>query len=654
MGQARIICLVGHSGCGKTTLAAALMQKAGVKDSIELDASQEEKERGYTIDMGFGTFETGGVKITLLDTPGGDEFVEEMYKGVGVADLTLLVVSAEKAVEVVAERAWEITGATKRPTAILVNQMDKENADFLAAVESMREHFEGKLVPIEVPIREGGAFSGVVDLVANRAVRFADKSNVEIPADLADAAAEARSQLIEEASTFNDELMMKFLEDEPITDAEVASAMADGVAAGELVPVLCSSATEGKGLDTLMKAFVDLSVESGGAAGGQVRAVAFNLSSDPYLGRLTYVKVLEGTLKESTSLVNVGTGAKAEVRDIYALEGTKQKRIPQAEPGHVVALGKLEDVAVGATIAAGAEAAAFEMPEFPKPVYSRAIVPKTQADVEKMSEAIRDVAGTKATIDVRRDPVTKEMVVHGMGDIHLSVFIERLKNRHNVNLETHQPKIPYKETIRKKAEAKYRHKKQSGGRGQFGECVLRLEPFDGGYQFLDEIKGAAIPGQYIPGVEKGVLEAMEEGNLAKYPVTNVSVAVFDGSYHPVDSSELAFKLAARNAFRAAFDQANPCLLEPVMSVEVRVPEEYTGDIISDLNGRRGRILGMDPAGKITTVRAEVPLIEMLSYALDLKSRTQGRATFQMDFSKYSQVPGNLQDKIVAQAQTDEE
>lgn len=655
MGQARSICLVGHSGCGKTTLAIALMKKAGVKDPIELDASHEEKERKYTIDMGFGTYSADGVTVTLLDTPGSDEFVEEMYKGVPVADLTLLVVNAEKAVEVVTERAWEITGGAKRPLAILVNQMDRENANFAQALESMREHFEGKLLPIQLPIRDGGDFSGIVDLVGNRAVLFADKSKKEIPAELAEEAEEARSQLIEEVSTLNDELMMRFLEDEPISDEELASTLAKGVASGELIPVLCSSASEEKGLDLLSKMFVSLTADGRGNPAGPTRAVVFNLSTDPYLGRLTYVRVLDGKLQEGKHLVDVSSGSRVDVRDLYALEGTKQKRVPEAESGQIVAMGKLDDIPLRTTIAASQEVEAFEMPEFPKPVYSRAIVPKSQADVEKMSEALRDVAGTKATIEVDRDPVTREMIVHGMGDIHLSVFIERLKNRHNVTLETHQPRIPYKETIRKKAEAKYRHKKQTGGRGQFGEVELRIEPYsDGdGYQFLDQIKGASIPGQYIPGVEKGVLEAMEEGNLAKYPVTNVSVAVFDGSYHPVDSSELAFKLAARHAFRDAFDQASPCLLEPVMTVEVRVPEEYTGDIISDLNGRRGRILGMDPAGKVTVVHAVAPLIEMQSYALDLKSRTQGRATFQMDFLKYSQVPGNVQDKIIAQAQPEE-
>jgi len=382
----------------------------------------------------------------------------------------------------------------------------------------------------------------------------------------------------------------------------------------------------------------------------------FCLSNDPYLGRLSFVRVIDGTLQEGKALIDVGTGHKVDVRDLYAFEGTTQKRVPNASSGQIVAIGKAEDLALGATIATNQGAEPYPIPEFPKPVYSQAIVPKSQSDVEKMSEALREISTTKATIRVDRDPVTKEMLIHGMGDIHLSVFLERVKNRYNVSLETHRPSIPYKETIRKKAEAKYRHKKQTGGRGQFGEVVLRVEPFngEGGYRFLDEIKGASIPGQYIPGVEKGVVEAMEEGNLAKFPVTNISVAVFDGSFHPVDSSELAFKLAARHAFRDAYDKAQPVLLEPVMSVQVRTPEEFTGDIISDLNGRRGRILGMEPAGKVTTIRAVVPLAEVQSYALDLKSRTQGRATFQMEPAEYQAVPGNLQERIIAQAKQDEE
>ncbi len=653
MGQVRNICLVGHSGCGKTTLAAALMTKAGVKD-LTFDSSQEEKDRGYTIDMTVGTFKVKDILITLLDTPGGDEFVEEMYKGVPVADLTLIVLNAEKGVEVATERAWEITGVAKRPTAILINQMDRENAKFDAALASVRDHFDGKFVPLQVPIREDGAFVGVVDLLENQAVYFGDKSKKDIPADLVDSVEEARSILIEEVSSFDDELMMKFLEEEPITPHELATTLSVGLAAGELVPVLCSSATEGKGLDVLLHTIIEAVEQKVGKPDGATRAVAFNLSSDPYLGRLAVVKVLDGTIQEGKPLYDVSTGTKIDIRDIYAFEGTKQHRVSTAEAGQIVALGKANDVVLAATIGAEKGLEAFEMIEFPKPVYSRAINPKTQADVEKMSEALREIVTTKATVIVGRDPVTKEMIMEGMGDIHLTLIIERLKNRYNVSLDTLRPTIPYKETIRKMAEAKYRHKKQSGGRGQFGEVELMIEPFEGGYQFVDKIKGASIPGQYIPGVEKGVAEAMEEGNLAKFPVTNVSVTVFDGSYHPVDSSELAFKMAGRHAFRDAFDNANPCLLEPVMHVSVRVPEEYTGDIISDMNGRRGRILGMEPEGKATVIRAEAPLSEMQSYSLDLKSRTQGRATFQMTFSKYQPVPGNIQEKVIAQAKQEEE
>ena len=655
MGQPRNICLVGHSGCGKTTLTAALMKRAGVKEQLALDASQEEKDRGHTIDLCLATYTAKDLSVTLLDTPGGDEFIEEMYKCVAVADLTFVVVGADRGVEVVTERAWEITGNAKRPTAVLINQMDKENAKFDDALASLRDHFDGKFIPLQLPIREGSDFVGLVDLVANKAVYFADKGKSEIPAELAAACEEARGILLEEVSTFDDELMMKFLEDEEITADEAAGALSGAVARGELVPVLCASAVEGKGLDQLMAAFGALAATSGDPL-GPCRAVVFNLSNDPYLGRLSYVRVIDGTLQEGKPLIEVGTGQKVDVRDLYAFEGTTQKRVPKASCGQIVAIGKAGNLTLGTTIATDQTAEACPVPEFPKPIYSQAIEPRSQSDVEKMSEALREISTTKATLQVDRDPVTKEMLIHGMGDIHLTVFLERLKNQYNVSLETHRPSVPYKETIRKKAEAKYRHKKQTGGRGQFGEVVLRIEPFtgEGGYQFLNEIKGASIPGQYIPGVEKGVIEAMAEGNLAKYPVTNVSVAVFDGSFHPVDSSELAFKLAARHAFRDAFDRAQPALIEPVMTVEVRAPEEFTGDIISDLNGRRGRILGMEPIGKMTTIRAEVPLAEMQSYALDLKSRTQGRATFQMKPAQYQLVPGNLQDRIISQAQQEEE
>lgn len=665
MGQARNICLVGHAGSGKTVLATSLLKKGGVKDPIVLDTSQEEKNHGYSIDMAFGSYAMKGTQITLLDTPGGNEFIEEMYKAVSISDLSLIVINGEKGIEVMAERAWEITGAAQRPTAVFVNHLDKEGVDFAAIITSLREQFDGKFVPIDLPIREGGVFVGVVDLLANRAFYFADKSKKDIPADLQPAVEEWRAFLLEEVSTLDDELMMKFLEEEEITTAEISSTLTKGVAGGTLVPVFWGAASEDKGIDRLMDAFINLvpgydnagnAGDAGDAGNLPCKAVVFNLAVDPYLGRLAYAKVIQGTLKGGGTCYVLPDGHhKVDIRDLYTFDGTKQKSVPEAAAGTIVAIGKVEDLPLGSTISAKADEESFPFLPFPQPVYSRMILPKSQSDVEKMSEALKEICSTKATVKFGRDPVTKERLLWGMGDIHLSIVIERLKNRYNVALETQRPHIPYKETIRKKATARYRHKKQSGGRGQFGEVVVRLEPLKGeDFQFLNEIKGASIPGQYIPGVEKGIIEAMEQGNLAKYPVTHVAAAVFDGKFHPVDSSELAFKLAARNAFRIAFDDANPCLLEPVMTVEVRVPEDHTGDVISDMNGRRGRILGMEPEGRMTIVYAEVPLVEMQSYALDLKSLTQARATFQMELLKYQPVPANLQEKIISQTEEESE
>ena len=655
MGQRKNICFIGHSGAGKSTLVTALLRKSGIKEEIVLDSSDEEKAHGYSIDMGIGTCTWNGEKITMLDTPGGDEFIEEMYKAIPVADLSVLTVNGEKGIEVTTERGWELSGGKQLPTIVFVNHMDKENANFDDVVSSLRNQLEGKFIPIQVPIRQEKEFVGVVDVIANRALYFDDERKKTVPADLQQDVSELRNSLIEEIASIDDELMLKFLEDEEISVSELSAGLRKGVADGAVTPIVCGVASQDKGIRALMNALVDLAPESKENKEGPCSAIVFNLSTDPYLGRLNYVRILQGILKEGETYYDISRNEKIEIRDLHTFEGTKQLPATQGESGEIVAIGKLKDLRVGTTIASEKDTAPFLLADFPKPVYSRTIVPKSQADVGKMSSAMRELTTSKVTLRLERDTVTKEMILWGMGSIQLSVFISRLKNRFNVSLDTRRPAIPYKETITKKATARYRHKKQSGGRGQFGEVELRIEPTQRGkgFEFVDEIKGASIPGQYIPGVEKGVVEAMVEGNLAKYPVTDVLVAVYDGSFHPVDSSELAFKLAARNAFREAMDQAQPCLLEPVMSLEVRIPDEYTGDVISDLNGRRGKILGMDPVGRATVVRAEVPLIDSQSYALDLKSISQGRATFQMQFLKYHQVPANLQEKIISKSKETE-
>jgi elongation factor G len=654
MGQKKNICFIGHSGAGKSTLVTALLRKSGIREEIVLDSSDEEKAHGYSIDMGIGACTWNGERITMLDTPGGDEFIEEMYKAIPVADLSVLTVNAEKGIEVTTERAWELSGGKQLPTIVFLNHMDKENANFDDLVSSLRNQLEGKFIPIQIPIRQEKEFVGVVDVIANRAVYF-DESKKTVPADLQKDVSELRNSLIEEIASIDDELMLKFLEDEEISVSELSAGLRKGVADGAMTPILCGAASQDKGIRPLMDALVDLAPGTKENKEGPCSAIVFNLSTDPYLGRLNYVRILQGILKEGETYYDISRKEKIEIRDLHTFDGTKQSPATQGESGEIVAIGKLEDLRIGTTIASEKDTAPFLLADFPKPVYSRTIVPKSQADVGKMSSALRELTTSKVTLRLERDAVTKEMILWGMGSIQLSVFISRLKNRFNVSLDTRLPAIPYKETITKKATAKYRHKKQSGGRGQFGEVELRIEPTrrGKGFEFVDEIKGASIPGQYIPGVEKGVVEAMIEGNLAKYPVTDVVVAVYDGSFHPVDSSELAFKLAARNAFREAMDQAQPCLLEPLMSLEVRIPDEYTGDVISDLNGRRGKILGMDPVGRATIVRAEVPLIDSQSYALDLKSITQGRATFQMEFLKYHQVPANLQEKIISKSKETE-
>lgn len=655
MGQKKNICFIGHSGAGKSTLVTALLRKSGIKEEIVLDSSDEEKTHGYSIDMGIGACTWNGERITMLDTPGGDEFIEEMYKAIPVADLSVLTVNGEKGIEVTTERGWELSGGKQLPTIVFVNHMDKENADFDDLVSSLRDQLEGKFIPIQIPIRQEKEFVGVVDVIANRAIYFDDKSKKTVPADLQKDVSELRNSLIEEIASIDDELMLKFLEDEEISVSELFAGLRKGVADGTVTPILFGAASQDKGIRPLMDALVDLAPGTKENKEGPCSAIVFNLSTDPYLGRLNYVRILQGSLKEGETYYDISRKEKIEIRDLHTFDGTKQLPATQGESGEIVAIGKLENLRVGTTIASEKDTAPFPLADFPKPVYSRTIVPKSQADVGKMSSAVKELTTSKVTVRLERDAVTKEMILWGMGSIQLSVFISRLKNRFNVSLDTRRPAIPYKETITKRATAKYRHKKQSGGRGQFGEVELRIEPTQRGkgFEFVDEIKGASIPGQYIPGVEKGVVEAMTEGNLAKYPVTDVLVAVYDGSFHPVDSSELAFRLAARNAFREAMDQAQPCLLEPLMSLEVRIPDEYTGDVISDLNGRRGKILGMEPVGRATIVRAEIPLIDSQSYALDLKSISQGRATFQMQFLKYHQVPANLQEKIIIKSKETE-
>jgi len=641
MGEIRNICLVGHSGGGKTALAEAILKRGGTE--AKFDSSPEAKARGISIDLGLGYYRQGDKLINIIDTPGFGEFMEELYKGIGVAETAVLVLNAEKGVEVQTKRAGEIIADWAKPALAFINKMDLPNADFQKALDKLRE-LGGNFVPLQLPIRENGSFVGIVDLIALRAIYFNNNNKNkrgeagEIPASLQAQVTFERERLLESLAETSDELMQKFLEGQEIKVEEIKAALKEGVKRRVLTPVLCGSATADLGIDLFIAALLEISpsfAEINPTAGDRLSSLVFNLTSDQYLGRLAFVKLYGGTLAEGDMIINLSKGAKERIRDIYRVLGDKQEKVRQAGAGEIVALAKLEAAALGDTLAASEDAPKLEFVEFPKPAFSRALEPLTQADEEKMSTALRELASTKATISISRDDVTKETILSGMGDTHLAVFAERLKNRFGVSVKMNRPRIPYKETIQKVATGQYRHKKQTGGRGQYGEVHLRVEPLPrgAGFEFVDEIKGGVIPNQFMPGVEKGVIEALQTGVLAGYPIVDVRVAAYYGSHHPVDSSEIAFKIAAARALTLAVQNASPVLLEPIMKLTIWAPQEFTGDIISSLNGKRGRILGME----LEKIEAEAPLSEILDYALELKSLTQGQATFQMEFLKYQPV-----------------
>ncbi|MDD2912616.1 MAG: elongation factor G [Candidatus Bipolaricaulis anaerobius] len=644
MRQAHSVCFVGHSGSGKTALAEAMLRAAGTTGEVALDRTPEEKSRKQSIDLSIGSCTWHGKRMDLLVTPGLGEFIEEIYKGVDAADIVVLVVNAEKPVEVVTEQAWEIRRAARRPAIVFVNMLDKPLADPDAALAAVRSSLDGAFVPLELAVREGDTFVGVVDVLTGAPT----SGQFAVTAEIKARAEELRAELVEEAATCDDALLEKVLADETPSREEILAAVRSGMLSGRLVPVLFGSVPSGHGVPELLDALHLLSPD--GAEGAGTRLRVFSLSLDPYLGRLAYVKVMSGEVRDGDTLFNLATKDKVQVRDVYAFNGAKLEKAGHAVEGSIAALGKLEGIELGATLAADATAASEPPIPFPKPVFIRAIAAKSQAEEEKVSSALRDLVTTKATLTFQRDPVTKEGLVSGMGDVQLDVLAERLRNKYGVEVHYKVPKVPYRETIRKTASAMYRHKKQTGGHGQFGEVHLRIEPLPrgAGFEFVDEIKGGVIPQQFIPGVEKGVREALEEGVLVGFPVVDVRAAVYYGTYHEVDSSELSFKIAARTAFKLAAENADPTLLEPIMSLTVTAPDTFTGDIISDITSRRGRILGMEAGGGRTTIRVEVPMAETLSYALDLKALTQGRATFQMAFARYDFVPAQLQERLLGQ------
>ncbi len=681
----RNIGLVSHSGAGKTTMAEAMMHRAGAtsrmgrvddRNSI-LDFEAEERERQVSISTALAPFEWKESKVNVLDTPGYFDFVGEVKAALRASDSALVVVEAVSGVEVGTELTWGYANDYGLPKAVFVNKLERENADFFKVLSELREAFSETIVPLYLPIGSEKDFSGLVDLLGKRALAFSDDGSVadgDIPEDMTDLAEEYREELIDAIAERDDELLMMYLEGEELDVDALRLVLRDAVCSGDVVPVLCGSAFTGIGISTLMDFLVDncpapsdtQPVEGTAPNSEEVKSrepsteepfsgIVFKTLADPYVGKMTIFRVISGRVKSDTSVMNASRSESESLGQLMVLRGNGQESIEETVAGDIVAVAKLQHTVTGDTLADSSDPIVYRPIAFPTPIYSVAVEPEARGDEDKIGSGLSRLAEEDPTFRVERNPETNEHILSGMGDAHVAVITERLKRKFGVGVVTKAPKIAYRETVRETATAHYRHKKQSGGRGQFGEVDIRVDPFpDGDFEFLDEIFGGAVPNQFIPAVEKGIRESMVAGPIAGYPVIGVKVALYDGGYHPVDSSEMAFKTAASMAFKQAFMSAEPALLEPIYDVEVRVPDSYMGDVIGDLNRKRGKITGMEPEGRMQVIRAKVPAAEMARYAIDLRSITQGRGTYSTEFSSYEQVPANIQEKIAEAAAEDEE
>jgi elongation factor G len=659
----RNVAVIAHGGAGKTSLVDAALYDAGAgarqgkvdEGSSVSDYDPDEQKRRMSINLTPLPLEWRNAKITFLDTPGYADFVGEVMAGLRVADAALLVVSAEKGVEVGAELAWGYADQHDLPRLVFVNKLDRENTTYDRALDSLRAHFGNKVAPLTVPIGQAAGFSGVVDLVSGKAYSYAaDKmSEREVPAEMREAIAQYRDKLVEVAVEADDDLMNKYLEGEEISSDELRRAVRTAVASGALAPVLAGSAAKNIGVQNLLDAVTDYLPSAAERPGvdpdGPPCAFVFKTIVDPQKGTYSYFRVYSGDLKSDAHVFNVDTATDERLGQILMMRGKAQEPVPEAHAGDIGAVVKLSKTHTGNTL--GAKDCPKQEPiHVPEPAYTAAVYPKTQSDLDKMGAALARLGEEDPSLHISRDPETAETLVAGMGESHIDIALERMQRRFGVDVLKRERRVPYRETIRKKARAEGRHKKQTGGHGQFGDVWLEVEPLpdaEKDYVFENKIVGGVVPREYVPGVEKGVAESLREGFLAGYPMVHVRVALVDGKYHDVDSSSQAFEIAARLGMKEAVALANPTLLEPIMTVTIIAPDDHMGDISSDLNTKRARILGMEPAENgMQRISAQVPMAEMLRYATDLRSITQGRAHFSMEVAGYEEVPANVQQGII--------
>jgi elongation factor G len=669
--QIRNVALISHVGAGKTSFVDAALYDSGAvtrqgrvdEGSSISDYDPDELKRHMSLNVKVLPVEWKNHKINFIDTPGYADFVGEVKAGLRVADSALVVVTAEKGVEVGTELTWQYADERHLPRMVLINKLDRENTSFDQALESLRNHFGIKVVPLQLPIGEQAAFRGVVDLVSQKAYTFEGGNKVQeiaVPADLKERISTFRTQLIESAVESDDTLMEKFLEDEELSDEEIVSVVKKGTHSGQLIPVLCAAASKNIGVQTALDAIVEYlpspleTLPEDAQDFGDTLSLFVFKTAAAQVGTVSTFRVYSGTLKSDTHAYNVRTRADERMAQLVTPRGKTQESVAEIPAGDIGAVAKLSNTHAGDTLVGSKDVTDALAPiNFPDPCYTVAVFPKSQADLDKMSNALSRAAEEDRTLRVTRDPETAEVLMSGMGESHIQIVIEGIKRKYGVDLEVRDPRISYRETIRKKARANGRHKRQSGGHGQFGDVWLEIEPLprDGEETFVfeDKIVGGVVPGQYIPGVEKGVRDSLKRGFISGNPMVYIKVALVDGKYHPVDSSAQSFEIAASLGMQEAVPQASPTILEPIMTVTITVPENNMGDVMSDINTKRGRVLGMASVGNgMQQITANVPQAEMLHYATDLRSITQGRGSFTMEFYQYEEVPANIQQELIAQ------
>lgn len=681
----RNICFLSHGGAGKTTLTEAMLFSSGAvkrmgkvpEGNTVSDYDQEETKRNISISTSIAPCEWKDHKINVIDTPGYFDFVGEVMEGTRVSDGAVILVSAKGGIQVGTEKSWDYADKENIPRMFYISKMDEENADFDTTLQQLKDSFGNGVVAFQLPIIENDKFIGFVDVLNMTAKKFENDSmvDIEIPDSLTDSVNEIKEALNEAIAENDEELMEKFFEGEEFTPEEVKKGLSLGLSDGSLVPVFCGSAFNNQGVESLMDAIINLMpspvekdmIEAKKAGSEDVvelkvspdeslSALVFKTIADPFVGRISLFRVYSGTMKSDTTVYNSTAEKNEKVSQLFCLKGKEKINTEKVITGDIGAIAKLQATSTNDTLCEQKNPVELKKIEFPEPAISMAVEPKTKGDEEKISSGLQKIRDEDPTFDVYTNKETKQTLISGVGEQHLDVIISKLKSKFNVSVDLKNPTVPYRETIRKKVKVEGKHKKQSGGHGQYGHVFIEFEPGnEEDLEFEEKIYGGAVPRQYFAAVEKGLRESIQYGVLAGYPVVNLKAVLVDGSYHPVDSSEMAFKVAASLAYKKGMTEAGPVLLEPIVHVEVYVPDNYMGDIIGDLNKRRGKILGMNPhKGGIQQVVAEVPQAEMFKYATDLRSITQGRGYFKLWFERYEETPSNIAEKVIEAANKEEE